>query len=187
MRAMKNYAGHRLAPWLSHVMVSRQETARQLLTPGEVMQLPSDDEIILVSGVPPIRATKIRYYADKNFKSRVSPAPILNGPDHPYGDCPPPRRDDWGRMNANVHDNLLEVFKAELVDKVESSDGSKERKIDVEKQTEPKADQDHESLISFGDVDLDEQYETVATNTIARDTDIVDRATPGQDFAGLSR
>ena len=90
MRAMKNYAGHRLAPWLSHVMVSRQETARQLLTPGEVMQLPSDDEIILVSGVPPIRATKIRYYADKNFKSRVSPAPILNGPDHPYGDCPPP-------------------------------------------------------------------------------------------------
>ncbi|WP_290491414.1 IncP-type conjugal transfer protein TraG, partial [Hyphomonas sp. UBA4508] len=33
-RAMKNYAGHRLAPWLSHKMVSRQETARQLLTPG---------------------------------------------------------------------------------------------------------------------------------------------------------
>jgi len=27
MRAMRNYAGHRLAPWLSHVMVSRQETA----------------------------------------------------------------------------------------------------------------------------------------------------------------
>jgi hypothetical protein len=39
-RAMRNYAGHRLAPWLAHVMVSRQETARQLLTPGEVMQLP---------------------------------------------------------------------------------------------------------------------------------------------------
>ncbi len=40
LRAMRNYAGHRLAPWLSHVMVSRQETARPLLTPGEVMQLP---------------------------------------------------------------------------------------------------------------------------------------------------
>jgi type IV secretion system protein VirD4 len=39
-RAMRNYAGHRLAPWLAHVMVSRQETARALLTPGEVMQLP---------------------------------------------------------------------------------------------------------------------------------------------------
>ena len=35
---MRNYAGHRLAPWLAHVMVSRQETARQLLTPGEVMR-----------------------------------------------------------------------------------------------------------------------------------------------------
>ena len=38
----RNYAGHRLAPWLAHLMVSRQETARPLLTPGEVMQLPPD-------------------------------------------------------------------------------------------------------------------------------------------------
>ncbi|MBR0823160.1 DUF3363 domain-containing protein [Bradyrhizobium liaoningense] len=40
MRAMKNYAGHRLNPWLGHLMVSRQETARPLLTPGEIMQRP---------------------------------------------------------------------------------------------------------------------------------------------------
>ena len=33
MRAMKNYAGHRLNPWLGHLMVSRQETARPLLDP----------------------------------------------------------------------------------------------------------------------------------------------------------
>jgi hypothetical protein len=51
MRAMKNYAGHRLSPWLGHLMVSRQETARPLLTPGEVMQLPSADELVLVSGI----------------------------------------------------------------------------------------------------------------------------------------
>ncbi|RVD13408.1 conjugal transfer protein TraG, partial [Mesorhizobium sp. M4B.F.Ca.ET.017.02.2.1] len=50
LRSMRNYAGHRLAPWLSHVMVSRQETARPLLTPGEVMQLPPSDELVLVSG-----------------------------------------------------------------------------------------------------------------------------------------
>ena len=37
MKAMKNYAGHRLSPWLGHLMVSRSETARQLLTPGEIM------------------------------------------------------------------------------------------------------------------------------------------------------
>ena len=34
-------------------MVSRQETARLLLTPGEVMQLPHDDEPVLVSGCHP--------------------------------------------------------------------------------------------------------------------------------------
>src|SRR3546814_3938897 len=48
LRAQRNYAGHRLSPWLGHLMVSRQETARQLLTPGEVMQLPPDDEIVMV-------------------------------------------------------------------------------------------------------------------------------------------
>jgi type IV secretion system protein VirD4 len=37
LRDSTNYAGHRLSPWLGHLMVSRQETARPLLTPGEVM------------------------------------------------------------------------------------------------------------------------------------------------------
>ena len=32
IRAMKNYAGHRLSPWLGHLMVSRTETARALLS-----------------------------------------------------------------------------------------------------------------------------------------------------------
>ncbi|RUX08792.1 conjugal transfer protein TraG [Mesorhizobium sp. M8A.F.Ca.ET.059.01.1.1] len=77
MRAMKNYAGHRLSPWLGHLMVSRQETARQLLTPGEVMQLPPSDEIVMVAGVPPIRAKKARYYEDVRFQERVLPPPEL--------------------------------------------------------------------------------------------------------------
>jgi type IV secretion system protein VirD4 len=75
MRAMKNYAGHRLSPWLGHLMVSRQETARPLLTPGEVMQLPADEAIVQVSGVPPIRATKARYYLDRELARRVEKAP----------------------------------------------------------------------------------------------------------------
>jgi type IV secretion system protein VirD4 len=75
LRAMKNYAGHRLSPWLGHLMVSRQETARPLLTPGEVMQLPPDDELILVSGCPPIRARKARYYEDRQLRERVLPPP----------------------------------------------------------------------------------------------------------------
>src|SRR5258708_1865424 len=77
MRAMKNYAGHRLSPWLGHLMVSRQETARPLLTPGEVMQLPPADELVLVSGVPPILARKARYYEDPRLPERILPPPVL--------------------------------------------------------------------------------------------------------------
>lgn len=95
-RAMRNYAGHRLAPWLAHVMVSRQETARPLLTQGEVMQLPSTDELVLISGLAPIRARKLRYYEDRNFRGRVAPPPAL---DHDgYVDRPEPRADDWSGL-----------------------------------------------------------------------------------------
>ena len=80
MRAMKNYAGHRLSPWLGHLMVSRQETARPLLTPGEVMQLPHDDELVLVSGCNPIRAKKVRYFEDRQMKTRILPPPKLSSP-----------------------------------------------------------------------------------------------------------
>ena len=85
LRAMKNYAGHRLSPWLGHLMVSRQETARPLLTPGEVMQLPPDDELVLVSGSPPVRAKKVRYFEDARLRRRVGQAatssPAASPPD----------------------------------------------------------------------------------------------------------
>ena len=80
MRAMKNYAGSRLSPWLGHLMVSRQETARPLLTPGEVMQLSPDDELVLISGCPPIRAKKARYYEDRRLQARILPPPALAEP-----------------------------------------------------------------------------------------------------------
>jgi type IV secretion system protein VirD4 len=96
LRAQRNYAGHRLAPWLGHLMVSRQETARPLLTPGEVMQLPSDEAVVMVSGLAPIRAKKIRYFADTNFKPRVLPAPELQPGQ--YADSPAARMDDWSGM-----------------------------------------------------------------------------------------
>jgi len=99
-RAMRNYAGHRLAPWLAHVMVSRQETARALLTPGEVMQLPPTDELVLVAGLAPIRAKKLRYFEDANFKARLGAAPILA--DGGYADRPAARGDDWSGCVAEI-------------------------------------------------------------------------------------
>jgi type IV secretion system protein VirD4 len=102
LRAQRNYAGHRLAPWLGHLMVSRQESARPLLTPGEVMQLPPADELVMVSGHPPIRATKLHYYRDRNFTLRVMPPPHL-GEQH-YLDCPPKRPDDWSDLSISPMD-----------------------------------------------------------------------------------
>jgi type IV secretion system protein VirD4 len=97
LRAMKNYAGHRLSPWLGHLMVSRQETARPLLTPGEVMQLPSAEELVLVSGMSPIRAGKVRYYEDPRFTHRVLPPPTEVSLS-PGGAGGTPSSDDWSAV-----------------------------------------------------------------------------------------
>ena len=93
LRAMKNYAGHRLSPWLGHLMVSRQETARPLLTPGEVMQLPAHEELVLVAGTAPIRARKARYYADPRLRARTGAA---------QASTPAPERaDPWTQVLAS--------------------------------------------------------------------------------------
>jgi type IV secretion system protein VirD4 len=97
LRAMKNYAGSRLSPWLGHLMISRQETARPLLTPGEIMQLPPDDELVMVSGCPPIRAKKARYYEDPELAARILPPPILtkNKPSAADDDPAALQNGDW--------------------------------------------------------------------------------------------
>jgi type IV secretion system protein VirD4 len=108
LRAQKNYAGHRLAPWLAHVMVSRQETARPLLTPGEVMQLPADEAIVMVAGAPPIRARKLQYYNDRSFASRKLPPATIEAGTSGYRDAPAPRADDWTGVTAKF-DPLLAI------------------------------------------------------------------------------
>ena len=101
MKAMKNYAGSRLSPWLGHLMVSRSETARPLLTPGEVMQLPPTDEIVMIAGTPPIRAKKARYYEDERFKERLLPPPVLTTPKQG-------RTDDWTTLPLPPRPELAE-------------------------------------------------------------------------------
>jgi type IV secretion system protein VirD4 len=64
-----------LSPWLGHLMISRQETARALLTPGEVMQLPPEEELVLVSGCHPLRARKARYFEDPQLQARIVSPP----------------------------------------------------------------------------------------------------------------
>ncbi len=114
MRAMKNYAGHRLSPWLGHLMVSRQETPRPLLTPGEVMQLPPADELVLISGVPPIRAKKARYFDDQRLIERVLAPPEMTGR---QGGAAP--LDDWRQLPVPAADTPGQEVKASSESRVD--------------------------------------------------------------------
>jgi type IV secretion system protein VirD4 len=79
LRQQHSYSGQRWGLLFDRATVTQQETARPLLTLGEIMQLPASDALILVSGMPPIRAQKVRYFADRTFLRRVLPPPVLTG------------------------------------------------------------------------------------------------------------
>jgi type IV secretion system protein VirD4 len=159
-RAMRNYAGHRLAPWLAHVMVSRQETARPLLTQGEVMQLPPEDELVLVSGMAPIRAKKLRYYEDGNFSGRVLPPPALASGVYP--DRPKARTNDWGSF-ARLPDSRLAAV--DDADRVEDDGGlQQQRTPDMEEPT-----QAPEPAEQLNIPDLDRDDSDAATDKRAMD------------------
>ena len=124
LRAQRNLSGRRLSAWLSHMTVSEQETPRPLLTPGEILQLPASDALVMVSGRPPIRAARLRYYADHNFLARRLAAPAL-APDR-YHDAPPARTDDWSGTRSTVHPKLHKAW-AELVTAEEDPPRTRER------------------------------------------------------------
>ncbi|MDZ4294320.1 MAG: type IV secretory system conjugative DNA transfer family protein, partial [Hydrogenophaga sp.] len=147
LRAQRNYAGHRLAPWLGHLMVSRQETARPLLTPGEVMQLPPDDAVVMVSGHPPIRAKKLRYYLDRNFTQRMLAPPVLQA--GAYADCPTHRPDDWaGLLLPEAATGAGSGFGTGMVD-----EGGHQIKPELEMPVELQPDADAGDLLVLDDED----------------------------------
>ena len=55
------------------------------------MQLPPNDELVLMSGCPPIRAKKARYFQDRRFGERILP-PKLDQTSEPV------RPDDWSSL-----------------------------------------------------------------------------------------
>ncbi|MER9783148.1 conjugal transfer protein TraG [Mesorhizobium sp. M0217] len=125
MRAMRNYAGHRLSPWLGHLMVSRSETARPLLTPGEVMQLPATDEIVMVAGAPPIRAKKARYHEDARFRERILPPPRLGGA------AEEGRPDDWTNLPLPSRPQIAEAMSAPLATDDDTTDSERRRQPEL--------------------------------------------------------
>jgi type IV secretion system protein VirD4 len=72
-KTQKSYSGSGL--WLSNRTESEQEYGRPLLTAGEVTQLPQDDALVLMGGLLPYRAKKVRYFLDRRFRDRAAQPP----------------------------------------------------------------------------------------------------------------
>jgi type IV secretion system protein VirD4 len=67
------------------------------------MQLPPDDELVLISGCSPIRAKKARYFEDERFRERVLLPAKLGGFAGPRD-----RRNDWSGLHPATA-NIKEV------------------------------------------------------------------------------
>ncbi|HEV3191086.1 MAG TPA: IncP-type conjugal transfer protein TraG [Polyangiaceae bacterium] len=72
-KVQRSYSGSGL--FLGNRTESEQEFGRPLLTPAEVNQLPQDDGILLVGGLLPYRARKVRYFVDPRFRGRDALSP----------------------------------------------------------------------------------------------------------------
>lgn len=94
-KARRMYSGNRLAPWLSHVMESEEESQRPLLTPDEALRLPDDHAVVFVAGGRPIWAKKARFYEDRRLLERSTlPPPECRPIEHEWdlweGEVMPP-------------------------------------------------------------------------------------------------
>ena len=161
MRAMKNYAGHRLSPWLGHMMVSRSETARPLLAPGEIMQFPPTDEIVMVTGTPPVRTKKARYYEDDRFKERNLPPPVLTKPDKAS-------TDDWSALTLRCSPEVVVAAAAVRSDDEDTTDSERRRQPELSRvqPVEKKAPIENE----FDIEPPDESDDDATRNSRLRDT-----------------
>jgi type IV secretion system protein VirD4 len=117
LRAVRGLTGNRSAFWFTHSSVSEQETPRPLLTPGEILRLPKEQALVLVSGCAPIKANKLRYFQDLNFRERCLAAPVLT--EGAYADAPPVTSHAWegccaaddARLDPERAPNVVDIGK----------------------------------------------------------------------------
>jgi type IV secretion system protein VirD4 len=121
------YTGHRLAPWLGHIMVADQESARPLMDAAEICKLPATDAIILMAGFPPFLVKRFKYYEHPELLRRASLPPIKLHPGGPYPYRPAQQPNPWAAQGAVAR------AKEEFANKLASQ--RKERRPKTEAQT----------------------------------------------------
>ena len=170
LRAQTNLSGKRLSAWLSHTSISEQETPRPLLTPGEVLQLPANDALVLVSGVPPIRARKLKYDADQNFVVRRLAPPDLAS--ERFADVPRPRPHDWSGQTRDI-DARLDMAWSELVTSSTADDESRTRPREIPRRKKEKAERPLSDLPLFADLAPEQVADAPSTPSEGEDDRVI--------------
>lgn len=94
------FTGHRLAPWLGHVMVADQESSRPLLDAAEICKMPASDAIVLVAGFAPFRAKRLKFYEHPELAARAALPPVKLRAGGPYPYRPKPHPNPWLKRDS---------------------------------------------------------------------------------------
>jgi type IV secretion system protein VirD4 len=101
--------------FLSSRTESEHEYARPLLTPAEVTQLPPDEGLLLVGGLLPYRARKVRYFLDRRFRARHA-LPPPDAPQEQVRELPPAAASDWDGLVALLPQDHLSTVGSQPVE-----------------------------------------------------------------------
>jgi type IV secretion system protein VirD4 len=176
----RTFTGHRLSPWLGHVMISDQESQRALMTAGEVLTMDRRELLILAHAEHPIRARQLRYYQDSQLKRRVVEPPPLVDKNGRQSLRLKARPNPWAVVAAAA------VGPAPTVAPASPAAGGAKPLMEVEREAKPDADLDAldvqeepqlgEPLEESPDPDLPEhvqkRFEETALQTLAQETAI---------------
>lgn len=84
LKQQTSVSGNRFDAVKKNSSISNIEFGRPLLLPSEINRLPSDQELILVNGMYPILAQKLRYFSDRRYSGKVfSPVSLKARPINP--------------------------------------------------------------------------------------------------------
>jgi hypothetical protein len=149
------------------------EVSRALLLPQEVIQLPRDEQIILIESQPPIRSKKIFYYQDKFFTTRLLP-PTFVPTQKPYD----PRENKIVPVDASSNtDSTPEPVEA-VLEEVQDSTNDTATTIESEEDKEILVE---EEAISEQNEDIEDDYDLEDEESSSEEE--VDEAAPLEDEA----
>lgn len=124
--------------------VSRSETERPLLEPGEVRALPDEVQVVFAAGVRPLRTRKLRYDRRRPFRDRADLPPpdqrlridTPGAPVHPWagrlglGEDPEAVLPLFKEVEAAIHDRRVAAKAAETYERISTEFAAQQAVLD---------------------------------------------------------